>query len=155
MKATKFRWIIVGLLFIITIINYIDRSAISFAIPKIKEAFQLNSGQIGLILGSFAIGYIVMTFFGGIIVDRFGSRIVLFLLSIVWAISIGLTGLATGFVMIFLMRILLGVAEGPNFPAMSRSINDWLSKKSKPQPSLIRCLLSRLPMPWELLLCPF
>lgn len=131
MKATKFRWIIVVLLFVITVINYIDRSAISYAVPKIKEIFGLGPGQVGMILGAFGIGYMIMTFFGGILADRFGARIILFLLSLLWAISIGLTGLAVSFMMIYLMRILLGVAEGPNFPSMNRAIGDWLSKDER------------------------
>ncbi|HET7580186.1 MAG TPA: MFS transporter [Bacillales bacterium] len=131
MKATKFRWVIVVLLFVITVINYIDRSAISYAVPKIKDAFGLGEGQIGMILGAFGIGYMIMTFFGGILADRFGARIILFLLSLLWAVSIGLAGLAIGFTMIYLMRILLGIAEGPNFPSMNRAIGDWLSKDER------------------------
>lgn len=131
MKATRFRWVIVAFLFIITVINYVDRSAISYAVPKIKDLFGLSAGQVGLILGAFGIGYMIMTFFGGILVDRFGARWILFLLSLLWAISIGLTGLAVSFMMVYLMRILLGVAEGPNFPAMNRAVGDWLSKDER------------------------
>lgn len=131
MKATKFRWVIILLLFIITVINYIDRSAISYAIPKIKEDFGLNAGQVGMILGAFGIGYMIMTFFGGILADRFGARLILFLLSILWAIAIGLTGLAATFMIVYLMRILLGIAEGPNFPSMNRAVGDWLSEDER------------------------
>ncbi len=129
--ATKYRWVIIGLLFVITVINYIDRSAISYAIPGIAKLFNLNSAQSGLILGAFGIGYMIMTFFGGIWVDRQGARLVLFLSSLLWSLSIGLTGLAFGFVMIYLMRIILGIAEGPNFPAINRSVGDWLSKDER------------------------
>ncbi|MFC7395447.1 MFS transporter [Scopulibacillus cellulosilyticus] len=131
MKATKFRWVIILLLFIVTVINYVDRSAISFAIPKISTLFHLNSGQAGLILGAFGIGYMIMSFFGGILADRVGARYTLFFMSILWAIAIGLTGLAVGFVMVYFMRILLGLAEGPNFPSMNRAVSDWLSKDER------------------------
>lgn len=131
MKATKFRWVIILLLFFITVINYIDRSAISYAIPKIKSDFGLNADQVGMILGAFGLGYMIMTFFGGILADRFGARLILFLLSLLWAIAIGLTGLATAFIMVYLMRILLGIAEGPNFPSMNRAVGDWLSEDER------------------------
>ncbi len=130
-SATKFRWFIVFLLFFITIVNYIDRSAISYAIPDITKEMGLNASQKGLILGAFGIGYLIMTFFGGIFADRFGARWTLFVMSILWSLSIGLTGLSVGFSMVFIMRIILGVAEGPNFPAMSRSISDWLSRDER------------------------
>ncbi|MDQ0191176.1 MFS transporter [Alicyclobacillus cycloheptanicus] len=131
MKATRFRWVIVLLLFIITIINYVDRSAISYAISDISSVFHLNDAQSGMILGAFAIGYMITTFFGGIWVDHTGARTVLTISSLLWTLSIGLTGVAVGFVMIYLMRILLGIAEGPNFPAMNRAVAEWLSKDER------------------------
>ena len=129
--ATKYRWVIIGLLFFITIVNYIDRSAISYAIPDITKLFHLNAAQVGMILGAFGIGYMITTFFGGIWVDSFGARIVLFMSTLLWSISMGLTGLAIGFSMIYIMRIVLGVAEGPNFPAINRAVGDWLSKDER------------------------
>lgn len=129
--ASRFRWVIVLLLFIITIINYVDRSAISYAISDISSVFHLNAIEAGMILGAFAIGYMITTFFGGIWVDHAGARLVLTVSSLLWTLSIGLTGLAVSFLMIYLMRILLGIAEGPNFPAMNRAIGDWLSKDER------------------------
>ena len=126
MKRSNYRWIVVGLLFLITITNYIDRASISFAIDKMEHLFHLNDEQMGLILGAFGIGYVITTLLGGIAVDRYGARIILLLGTLLWAISIGLTGLATGFMMVYVARILLGFAEGPNFPAMTRAIGDWL-----------------------------
>ncbi|MCI0183777.1 MFS transporter [Sulfoacidibacillus ferrooxidans] len=131
MRPTRFRWIIIFLLFFITIINYIDRSAISYAIPDISKLFHLNSIEDGAILGAFGIGYMITTFFGGIWVDRSGARTVLFLSSLLWSLSIGLTGLSIDFTMIYAMRILLGVSEGPNFPAINRAVGDWLSKDER------------------------
>ncbi|RIV24149.1 MFS transporter [Alicyclobacillaceae bacterium I2511] len=131
MQATRFRWTVIALLFFITVVNYIDRSAISYAVPDISKLFHLNPAEIGMILGAFGIGYMIMTFFGGIWVDKSGARLVLFLASLLWSLSIGLTGLATGFAMIYTMRILLGVAEGPNFPAINRAVGDWLSKDER------------------------
>ncbi|QQE80566.1 MFS transporter [Alicyclobacillus sp. SO9] len=129
--ATKYRWAIISLLFAITIINYIDRSAISYAIPDISKLFHLNAAQSGMILGAFGVGYMIMTFFGGIWVDRSGARSVLLISSLLWSLSIGLTGLAVSFTMIYVMRILLGVAEGPNFPAINRAVGDWLHKNER------------------------
>lgn len=131
MKPTKFRWIIIGLLFLITVINYIDRSAIAYAMTDISKFLHLNDAQIGSILGAFGLGYMILTFFGGIFVDRFGARIVLLLSTLLWSVSIGLTGFAVSFGIIYFMRILLGVAEGPNFPAINRAVGDWLSKDER------------------------
>ena len=62
--STRFRWVIVALLFFITIINYVDRSSIAYALDNIAQEFHLSHEQCGFILGSFGIGYFLTTFLG-------------------------------------------------------------------------------------------
>jgi MFS family permease len=119
--------VVVALIFFITMVNYVDRSALSYAVHDIATEFHFDPGMVGRILGAFGIGYIVTTFLGGIWADHYGARKTLFFASLLWSISIGMTGLASGFVMLYAARILLGVAEGPNFPALNRAVADWLS----------------------------
>lgn len=85
----RFRWLVVFLLFLVTVVNYIDRSAIAFAIHDIQAEFGLTSSQIGLILGAFGIGYIISTLFGGISVDRYGSKFTLAGIALLWTIATG------------------------------------------------------------------
>ncbi len=127
--ATKgsFRWIVIVLLFYITVANYIDRSAIAFAIGDIKTELGLGPAEIGLILGAFGLGYAVTTFLGGIAVDRWGARAVLLIAALLWTASIGATGFAGGFLTLYIARTVLGVAEGPNFPALTGAISRWLA----------------------------
>lgn len=130
MQRTHFRWVIIALIFFITVVNYVDRSAISYGIGDIARdlGFSRHDKDIlsGFILAAFSIGYMLTTFFGGIFADRHGARVTLFWAALVWSIAIGLTGLAVGFVMLAGARMLLGLAEGPNFPAMNRGVADWL-----------------------------
>ncbi|MBT7613502.1 MAG: MFS transporter [Rhodospirillaceae bacterium] len=139
MKPTRFRWTIIAMLFLIMMVNYIDRSAISFAMPSIQQELGLNETHVGLILGAFGLGYAVATFLGGIAVDRFGVRIVLMVSIALWALSIGVTGFAAGFVMLYIARMVLGVAEGPSFPAMGGAVAAWL-----PQQERVRALSAAL-----------
>ena len=127
MRISRFRWVVIGLLFFITIVNYIDRSAISYAVSDISRAFGLSPDSIGLILGAFGIGYLLTTFLGGIWADRYGAHKTLLVAALLWTIAIGATGLATGFAVLFGARVMLGIAEGPNFPVMNRVVADWLS----------------------------
>jgi MFS family permease len=131
MIANRFRWFVVFLLFVVTVINYIDRSAIAFAAHLIQKDFGLSSAQIGLVLGAFGIGYIVSTLFGGMSVDRFGSKVTLGLTVLIWTIAIGWTGAAIGFVMLYAARIALGLAEGPSFPAVTGAVEEWLTPKER------------------------
>ena len=127
MTRTRYRWFIVFLLFAITGVNYIDRAAISYAIPAIQRDLGLSPGDTGTILGAFGLGYALTTLFGGFAVDRYGARIVLTVAAILWSLSIGTTALASGFVMLYAARMLLGVSEGPNFPALTGAVSHWLS----------------------------
>ncbi len=135
MRATRFRWLVVALIFFITVINYIDRSAIAYAIGDIARA--LHFGQHdkdllnGFILAAFSLGYMFTTFLGGILADRHGARVTLFWAALLWSAAIGMTGFAVGFAMLVVARVLLGVAEGPNFPALNRAVADWLSSRER------------------------
>jgi MFS transporter, ACS family, aldohexuronate transporter len=135
MRATRFRWIVIALIFAVTLINYIDRSAISYAIGDIARDLQFSQHDKdiygGFILSAFSIGYMLTTLFGGIFADRYGARVTLFWAALIWSLASGLTGLAVGFMMLACMRVLLGVAEGPNFPSMNRGIADWLSSRER------------------------
>ncbi|MDP1961945.1 MAG: MFS transporter [Reyranella sp.] len=127
MTRTKYRWFIVFLLFAITGVNYIDRAAISYAIPAIQRDLGLSPADTGTILGAFGLGYALTTLFGGFAVDRYGARIVLTIAAILWSLSIGATALASGFAVLYAARVLLGVSEGPNFPALTGAVSHWLS----------------------------
>jgi len=118
--SVKYRWTVILLLFTITVINYIDRSSIAFAAHQIQNEFGLSSTKLGLIMGAFGMGYIISPLFGGISVDRFGSKSVLTITMIAWSLAIGWTGAATGFAMLYAARTVLGVAEGPSFPVTDR-----------------------------------
>jgi sugar phosphate permease len=121
-----YRWIVTGLIFFITLVNFVDRSAISFVIDPLKKEFHFTDTQFGMILSAFGLGYVLLTAFGGWLVDHFGPRVVWPLAAIGWSLCVGLLGFAAGFWGFIAMRFLLGVTEGPHFPAMTRSISDWL-----------------------------
>lgn len=122
-----------AILFLILVIDYLDRTAIAFAITPIQEAFHFNNAQFGAIAGAFGIGYMIMTLIGGVLVDRFKARRVLTVFVLIWSIASICTGLANGFWMLFYLRALLGIAEGPAFPAITQVTADWLPLRSRAQ----------------------
>lgn len=126
-----YRWVVTGLIFFITLVNFVDRSAISFVIEPLKKEFHFSDTQFGMILSAFGLGYVLLTALGGWLVDRHGSRLIWPLAAIGWSICVGLLGFAGGFWGFIFLRFLLGVTEGPHFPAMSRSIGDWLPAEER------------------------
>jgi ACS family hexuronate transporter-like MFS transporter len=130
-KNTHYRWFITSLIFFITLINFIDRSAISFVIEPLKKEFHFTDTQFGMILSAFGMGYMLLTALGGWLVDRFGPRAMWPLAAVTWSLCVGFLGLAVGFWSFIAIRFLLGITEGPHFPAMSRSISNWLPPKER------------------------
>jgi MFS family permease len=118
---------IVYLITLITMINYLDRSAIAFAILPIEKELALNNSQFGLIASGFGIGYLVMAFFGGFLVDRFHAAKVWACGAILWSLATMAICFSKGFASLFILRIVLGLAEGIHFPALLKIMTDWLA----------------------------
>ncbi|MBI2790403.1 MAG: MFS transporter [Gammaproteobacteria bacterium] len=128
---TSYRWVIIILAFLATIINYLDRTALSYAITPLQQTYHLTNTDFGIIASAFGIGYLIMTVIGGVLVDKFGARKIWTFFAILWSIACASIGLATGFAWLFIFRMLLGVTEGPNFPALTRVAADWLPVKER------------------------
>src|SRR5258705_13311323 len=114
MRPSRYRWFIVFLLFAITVVNHVDRAAISYAIPLMQRDLGLSPADTGTILGAFGIGYALSTLVGGFAVDRYGARVVLTAPAVLWSLSIGATALAGGLAGLYSAREHLGLSEGPN-----------------------------------------
>jgi MFS family permease len=92
-SRSNYRWVISGLIFLITLINFIDRSAISFIIDPLKQEFHFTDTEFGMILSAFGLGYFLLTILGGWLVDTLGSRLVWPLAAIGWSLCVGLSAL--------------------------------------------------------------
>ncbi|MBX9744981.1 MAG: MFS transporter [Chlamydiales bacterium] len=115
----------------ITLVNFIDRSAISFVIGPLKEEYHFTDTDFGWILSAFGAGYMLLTAVGGWLVDKWGVRLMWPIAAIAWSLCVGCLGFASGFWGFMMLRFLLGVSEGPHFPAMTSSISHWLSPKER------------------------
>lgn len=122
----NYRWLVVLFLFLISMTNYIDRASISYAISEIAKEFHFGNKEIGLILGAFGIGYMFTILIGGMLADKYGSRLILTCASALWMLATLCLGMAHTLLIIFFARVFLGVAEGPNFPCVTKTIGDWL-----------------------------
>lgn len=123
------RWTIVLLLFLIYMINYLDRVALSITMPMIEKDLLINAEQFGFIFGSFFFGYALFNFVGGLAVDRWGPTLVMALAVGLWSIFCGMTAIATGFWSVLVLRVLFGMAEGPICASANKMINGWFPKK--------------------------
>ncbi|MFS2224555.1 MFS transporter [Pantoea sp. B65] len=123
------RWTIVLLLFLVYMINYLDRVALSLTVPMIEKDLMLNAEQFGMIFGSFFFGYAIFNFIGGLATDKFGPTLVLGVAVGLWSLFCGMTAIATGFWSMLILRVLFGMAEGPICASANKAINGWFPKK--------------------------
>ncbi|URQ59647.1 MFS transporter [Pantoea alhagi] len=123
------RWTIVLLLFLVYMINYLDRVALSLTVPMIEKDLMLNAEQFGMIFGSFFFGYALFNFIGGLATDKYGPTLVLGIAVGMWSLFCGLTAIATGFWSMLILRVLFGMAEGPICASANKAINGWFPKK--------------------------
>lgn len=130
-KATRARWTILAMLFLITTINYADRATISIAGPELKKLLGLSPVEMGYVFSAFAWSYVLAQLPGGWLLDRFGSKITYFFSIFLWSlftVMMGGVGFLTGgaaVAALFCLRLLVGAAEAPSFPGNSRITSSW------------------------------
>lgn len=125
-KFLKVRHLILGLMCMMYFIAYIDRVNISIIAPMLKEEMGFTPTQLGLVFSAFAYPYAAMQILGGWFADKYGPRLVLGILSTIWAIATILCGFSWGLWSLIMFRILLGIGEGGAFPAATRSFTYWM-----------------------------
>lgn len=129
------RWSIVGLLFTASLINYLDRATISFALPLISKDFHLTAQTKGLLLSSFFWSYALMQIPIGWSADRFNLRWLYAGAFTIWSFAQGLTGLAGTLTALLVLRIVLGVGESIYLPGGSKIVSLLFSPKERGLPS--------------------
>jgi MFS transporter, ACS family, D-galactonate transporter len=129
------RWGVVGLLFTASVINYLDRAAISFALPLISRDFHLTPETKGLLLSSFFWSYALMQVPIGWCADRFNLRWLYAGAFALWSLAQGLTGLAGSLAVLIGFRILLGIGESIYLPGGVKIISLLFTGKDRGLPS--------------------
>ena len=127
----RYRWNIVLMLFLANAINYIDRSAMSVALPILNKRFELTPFESGLILSSFFVGYALFNFVGGYLADKVGPKKVMGAAMAVWSVFCGLTAGTFNFVSLFLVRVFFGFGEGPITSTTNKTMNNWIPLKER------------------------
>jgi len=110
------------------LINYVDRGNISVAAPLLKQEFGLSPSQLGVLFAAFFASYTLMQFIVGWLVDSFDVNKILAAGFLVWSLATATTGVARGFAMLLLLRLILGIGESVALPASSKIIARQLTE---------------------------
>ncbi|NOU59722.1 MFS transporter [Marinifilum caeruleilacunae] len=137
MKVKGLRWVIIALIFIATVINYIDRSALGIMWGSedldgsISQSLGLSKNDYSYILNIFMVAYALGQLFTGKIFDKVGTRIGYVLSIGIWGLSSFLHSTARGFLSLSIFRSLLGFSEAGNWPGAVKSNAEWFPIKER------------------------
>ncbi len=127
----KLRWVIAGLLLVVTLINYTDRMTLSVLIGEIGKDLRLGPDDYGQIVSLFFLAYAIMYAVSGYVVDRLGTKVGMAFFVCTWSIAQMLHGLATGKWSLAGCRFALGLTEPGSFPAATRAIREWFPAEQR------------------------
>jgi len=125
------RWWIAGLLTLITIVNYIDRSALGVVGPVLKKELSIDEASFSYVVIAFQIVYGLTQPFAGRIIDWLNIRIGYAVALTWWSVAQVLTALAGGWRSLAFFRGVLGVGEAGNFPGAAKTVSQWFPPKER------------------------
>jgi ACS family D-galactonate transporter-like MFS transporter len=136
-RIPRRRWAIGVLLGSGVLVSFLDRINLSVAAPQLQRDFGLGPVQLGLLFSAFYWPYAALQIPVGLVVDRLGVTRVGRWGALLWTMASAVTALAGGFWGIFAARMVLGVAEAPSFPVVSKATGHWFPRNERARATAI------------------
>jgi ACS family D-galactonate transporter-like MFS transporter len=131
------RWGIGVLLGSGILVSFLDRINLSVAAPQLQKVFDLGPADLGFLLSAYSWTYAALQIPMGLVVDRLGVTRVGRWGSLLWTVASGVTAVAGGYWGIVAARFLLGIAEAPSFPAVSKATGHWFPRSERARATAI------------------
>jgi ACS family hexuronate transporter-like MFS transporter len=131
MTASRLRWTILAMLCASTVINYVDRQALSVVLPTLRKELGITSAQYGTVTTWFLAAYTVGQVAGGVVIDRMGTRLGFVFSIALWSLAAAAHAFAQGAGSLAALRVLLGLGEAGNWPAGGKAIAEWFPKSRR------------------------
>lgn len=128
---SNFRWIICLLLFLATVIAYVDRGVIGYLEKYLETVIGWNSVQYGYITGAFQAAYALGFVWAGWLTDKLGTRRGFAVAMLLWSFAAMLPGAAFSATTFGVAMFFLGLGEAANFPACIKTVAEWFPKKER------------------------
>ncbi len=122
------RWSIAALLFLSTVINYIDRQTLSVLGPTLKTEYRWSNADFALIIIAFRVAYTLGQAGAGRFLDAVGTRTGLSITVAFYSFAAMLTSLAGGLRSFSFCRFLLGAGEAGNWPGATKAVAEWFPR---------------------------
>jgi MFS family permease len=125
------RWGIAFLLGFGVLVNYFDRVNLSVSQAALQSAFGISPVTFGYLLSAYSWTYAAFQLPSGIILDRFGVKLIGRFGTLLWSVASFAAAISTGLAGFFGARLLLGVGEAPTFPANAKAIGYWFPAQER------------------------
>jgi len=124
----RYKWLILGVLWLTLLVSYFDRVAIAAALPFMIPELGLSPSVAGLVTGALFLSYTAVQVPAGYLTDRFGQRRIMAAAIAWWTVFSVLTGVVAGSIgALVLVRFLMGAGEGFHPPPLWRVMSNWFS----------------------------
>lgn len=125
------RWVIIGLVFFATLINYIDRLTISVLASEIMRTLNLNNTEYGTIATWFLLAYTISQGLSGKMYDKVGVKKGFSISIVVWSLAAMGHALASGLQSLSFFRFILGLGEAGNWPGAAKTVSEWFPARQR------------------------
>jgi ACS family hexuronate transporter-like MFS transporter len=123
--VSNYRWRIAALICCAITISYFDRQTLPLAITAIQRDIPVSNTRFSDLQAAFLVAYALLYALGGKLIDLLGTRTGFLIIMLWWSLACASHGLATGFGMLMVSRLLLGMGEGGGFPAATKAVSEW------------------------------
>jgi MFS transporter, ACS family, hexuronate transporter len=130
-RPSSIRWFILGLLFLATVINYVDRQTLSILAPTLRLKFHLSEMDYSHVVSAFLFSYTVMYAVSGRIIDKIGVRLGMAASILWWSLAAMGTSLASGGLSLAAFRFGLGLGEPGVYPAGLKAMSEWFPPRER------------------------
>lgn len=130
-KVPHLRWYICGLVFIATVINYLDRQVFSILAPQLQREIGWSELEYGRIVIAFQVAYAAMMLISGRIIDRIGTKLSFSVAVVAWSLVEMAHALARSAFGFGVARFFLALTEAANFPAASKAVSEWFGPSER------------------------
>ena len=129
---THVRWFpVLGLIAFGTMLNYLDRTVLGIAAPSLSRELGLTPAMMGVAFSAFSWSYALLQIPGGILLDRFGTRLTYLIALVGWSAFTAAMGVVNSLGALVAARIGVGAFEAPCFPANSRILASWFPQHER------------------------
>ncbi len=125
------RWQILFLLFLITVINFIDRQTLSVVAPVLLQTFHMSNVDYSRMVSAFMLGMMLGEYPVGWMMDRFGARSGFSFAVLWWSIATGLHSIGRSVLQFSLFRFWMGTGECGNFSGAMKVVSDWFPESER------------------------